>query len=467
MDLTPTDAVRDEMRLTGAAIELRSLLQKERYAQLYRHVAYDGLFAPDRDAARRVVATFAARERCMLELFALGVPSIPPGCDRDLSLVIEALISAGMVTSAATDARVSTSGWVVVPALNGLVATGLPPLYDARDGIGAAAYIGDDSLMLARALGRVAGRRVLDLGCGCGVQGVLAATGASEAVLTDVDEVSVRFSRFNAALNGATHPISVKVGDLFEPVAGERFDDIVVLPPYLPSVPGSATTLTVDGGPDGLVFIRRLLGGVASHLEPDGQFLAICQLLCDDDGPILLRELETLCPELEVRMSVTNWHPTQPYALELARKLADHGADEELGTLLDRYLSSLRALGVTGACTADIRARHSASAHPRRQLVGRAPVLRPVDVLCLRDDAVLPRDNAGALLVSGSATGVVDCATLDLLRALDGRATIDEAARSAWGAAFLPERAGDLVDQAIERILPFETSGLVGKVRTS
>ncbi len=72
------------------------------------------------------------------------------------------------------------------------------------------------------------GARVLDLGTGCGILAAAAAERAGEVVATDVDERAVRCARANLADLG----IDVRLGDLFQPVAGERFDLVVVNPPY-------------------------------------------------------------------------------------------------------------------------------------------------------------------------------------------------------------------------------------------
>ena len=66
----------------------------------------------------------------------------------------------------------------------------------------------------------------LDLGCGCGIQALYLATHASRVVATDVSARACALTQFNAALNETT--IDVREGSLFEPVAGETFDLIVV-----------------------------------------------------------------------------------------------------------------------------------------------------------------------------------------------------------------------------------------------
>jgi len=72
------------------------------------------------------------------------------------------------------------------------------------------------------------GVAVLELGTGCGLlSGVLHDLGAS-VVATDVSTIACRCARHNLA-NTA---VDVRCGDLFAPVEGERFDAIVMNPPY-------------------------------------------------------------------------------------------------------------------------------------------------------------------------------------------------------------------------------------------
>ncbi len=67
-------------------------------------------------------------------------------------------------------------------------------------------------------------------------------------------------------------------GDLFEPVASERFDLIVSNPPYvarrdagtLPPELSHEPEMALFGGTDGLDVIRRLVAEASDHLSPGG-----------------------------------------------------------------------------------------------------------------------------------------------------------------------------------------------------
>ena len=73
---------------------------------------------------------------------------------------------------------------------------------------------------------------VLDLGCGYGIIGLVAAglTEGGHAILTDVNERAVALAKANLSANGIANA-EVRRGDLYEPVAGMAFDHIVSNPP--------------------------------------------------------------------------------------------------------------------------------------------------------------------------------------------------------------------------------------------
>ena len=73
---------------------------------------------------------------------------------------------------------------------------------------------------------------VLDLGCGTGVLSVIAASNGEKVVATDLNPQAVRCTRINAILNGVEKRVTVRQGDLFEPVRGESFDVVLFNPPY-------------------------------------------------------------------------------------------------------------------------------------------------------------------------------------------------------------------------------------------
>ncbi|MEV6276164.1 methyltransferase [Nocardia sp. NPDC051832] len=91
--------------------------------------------------------------------------------------------------------------------------------------------VGHASLSLLRATPTRPVGTVLDLGTGCGVQAVHAASYARSVTATDVNSRALWLAEATAALNGLD--IELLEGSWFEPVAGRRFDQVVANPPFV------------------------------------------------------------------------------------------------------------------------------------------------------------------------------------------------------------------------------------------
>lgn len=109
----------------------------------------------------------------------------------------------------------------------------------------------------------------LDLGCGCGVLALLLARVSARVVATDLNPRAVAMTRLNAALNGIEN-ISVRHGDLFAPVEGERFDLIVSQPPFLGCTDGESRVLFLHGGRRGDELTRRIVEELPNYLSAQG-----------------------------------------------------------------------------------------------------------------------------------------------------------------------------------------------------
>lgn len=77
------------------------------------------------------------------------------------------------------------------------------------------------------------GDKVLDLGCGCGVVGILAAKqiGANNVVMCDVSENAVQLSKQNAAVNGVDG-VTIRRSDGLKEISETGFTLILSNPPY-------------------------------------------------------------------------------------------------------------------------------------------------------------------------------------------------------------------------------------------
>lgn len=111
-------------------------------------------------------------------------------------------------------------------------------------------------------------RRALDLGTGCGVQGLHLAAHAREVVATDVNRRALAVARLNARLNGVS--LDVREGSLYEPVRREEFDLVVTNPPFVVSPATGERLVYRDSGLPGDEMVRRVVTGAVAHLAPGG-----------------------------------------------------------------------------------------------------------------------------------------------------------------------------------------------------
>ncbi|MDX6217589.1 MAG: hypothetical protein QOG99_3173 [Frankiales bacterium] len=126
--------------------------------------------------------------------------------------------------------------------------------------------VGAASMTLAAATPRHLVGRTLDVGCGAGVQALLAEDHSSEVVATDSNPRATALTRLAAMLNGVE--LEVRTGDLLEPAAGEQFDLVVSNPPFVIG-PGRRYTYR-DAGLEGDEVSRRLVHELPALLAPGG-----------------------------------------------------------------------------------------------------------------------------------------------------------------------------------------------------
>ena len=127
------------------------------------------------------------------------------------------------------------------------------------------------------------GGAALDLCTGSGCIAVSLALGRKGARVTavEISREALALARENALALGAE--VDLLEGDLYAPLpAGERFHVVVSNPPYVPSGELAGLSrevqreprLALDGGPDGLDVLRRVVAGAPAVLLPGGTLVA-------------------------------------------------------------------------------------------------------------------------------------------------------------------------------------------------
>lgn len=124
--------------------------------------------------------------------------------------------------------------------------------------------------------------RAADLGTGSGAIAIAVAMHRPlvQVVATDVSAEALAVARANAERHVQAGRIEFRQGDWFAALeAGTRLDAVLSNPPYvatpdleraMPEVREHEPRAALDGGPDGLAALRRLVAGTAEWLKPGG-----------------------------------------------------------------------------------------------------------------------------------------------------------------------------------------------------
>ena len=201
------------------------------------------------------------RLTAIVRLFALG-DRIPVGEARHALEPVD-------LEEVAETSLLSIDGDFAVPNYRLLPHGRLLIAGDARGGAGAdvvSAFTGP-TLKLARLTPRAPVRSMLDVGTGSGILALLGAEHCEQVTALDVNPRAVEFAGFNADLNEISD-VELVEGSWFEPVAGRRFDLIVINPPYV--VSPDHELVYRDSGLPGAALLEQLIRDAAAHLEPGG-----------------------------------------------------------------------------------------------------------------------------------------------------------------------------------------------------
>jgi methylase of polypeptide subunit release factors len=222
--------------------------------------------------------------------------------------------------------------------------------------------------------------RVLDLGTGSGIQALLALQHSDQVVASDINPRALAFTHFNAALNRLAVPIT-RQGDLFQPLAGERFDLIVANPPYVLSPDFSLRFR--DGGMTGDELSHTVVREAADHLN-DGAFASMLVSWAHQEDDAWAEPLTDWARGLGCDAFLLRFRAYDPltYASLWIKEEAEFAAT------LDRWLAYYRRLGIRAISSgAIILRRRSGINWIRSAQVRAAPIQNASDHLLRIFDA--------------------------------------------------------------------------------
>ena len=125
---------------------------------------------------------------------------------------------------------------------------------------------------------------IADVGTGSGAIAISIAKHlpAGRIVATDISPDALAVAKENARELGVADRIEFRLGNLLEPLGGERFQFLISNPPYIsdaeweavePNVKDYEPVTALRGGRDGLAFIHPLIEHAHEHLLSPGQLL--------------------------------------------------------------------------------------------------------------------------------------------------------------------------------------------------
>src|SRR5205085_12309842 len=137
---------------------------------------------------------------------------------------------------------------------------------------------------LERLPSTVASPLVIDIGTGTGCIACAIAweRPGARVIALEASPRAVAMARDNVAALGLAGRVTVEVSDLFGALGSMRADLVVSNPPYLPTeliptlspeVSRHDPMIAMDGGPEGLTVIRRIVAETPAWLVPGGALL--------------------------------------------------------------------------------------------------------------------------------------------------------------------------------------------------
>ena len=135
------------------------------------------------------------------------------------------------------------------------VIRGFPLTFVLAPGVFSSEYVDTGTRLLAENMVIMNDWDILDMGCGYGVLGIVAAKLApkGKVVMVDTNKLAVKLAAINVKINRVSNA-EVRLGDLYSAVQGERFNTIISNPPITA----------------GLEINKRLIIEAKDHLKPGG-----------------------------------------------------------------------------------------------------------------------------------------------------------------------------------------------------
>jgi release factor glutamine methyltransferase len=136
--------------------------------------------------------------------------------------------------------------------------------------------------------------RVVDVGCGSGAGGIVAAQHAERVVLADINSGALAYAGVNAALAGIEDRVEIVESDVLRGVAGP-IDLVIANPPYM--VDPASRAYRDGGGSYGEALAVRIAREALARLEPGGRLVLYTGAAVVDGVDTFLRAVRDVCAD--------------------------------------------------------------------------------------------------------------------------------------------------------------------------
>jgi len=148
----------------------------------------------------------------------------------------------------------------------------------------------EDSFFFADNLVVLKDERVLDMGTGSGILGIIAAKQAREVIAIDLNPHAIKCANKNAKLNGVSEKIHVIRSDLFSSLTNKTLFDLILFnAPYVPSEENETDFWLGQswaGGLTGRKVIDRFISQTPQYLHKTGKIMLMQSTLTSVDDTI-------------------------------------------------------------------------------------------------------------------------------------------------------------------------------------
>lgn len=121
-------------------------------------------------------------------------------------------------------------------------------------------------------------KKILDVGTGSGILAIFTAKNGGIATASDIHPMAVATARLNAAANAI--PVEVLESDLFDQLARQSFDIVLVNPPYYPRNAGNFAERAFFAG-ENLGYFEKLFAGLPAFIHPATRIWMILSEDCE------------------------------------------------------------------------------------------------------------------------------------------------------------------------------------------